>query len=59
MPKELDVRLAKAAKKLNLSKNDISRHAIRGALVAIESHKYCVQVPLDLAVTPHVLPGSR
>ena len=59
LPKELDLRLAKAAKKLDLSKNDICRHAIRAAVADIESHKYRVQIPLDMAVEPRVLPGSR
>lgn len=59
LPEELNARLAKATKKLDLSKNDICRHAIRAAVAAIESHKYCVQVPLDIAVTPQLLPGSR
>jgi len=59
LPRELSVRLDKAAKNLNLSKNDISRHAIRGAVAAIESNKYSVQNPLDIAVTPRVLTGSR
>jgi len=59
LPKELDVRLARAAKNLDLSKNDISRHAIRAAVAAIESYEYRVQLPLDMAVKPRVLPGSR
>lgn len=59
LPKELNVRLAKAAKTLDLSRNDICRHAIRAAVAAIESSKYCVQLPLEVTVKPRLLPGSR
>jgi len=58
MPKELDIRLARAAKNLDLSKNDIARHAIRAAVKAIETMEYRVQTPLDLTVTPSKLPGA-
>ena len=59
LPKELDLRLARAAKTLDLSKNDIARHAIRAAVAAIEAVDYRVQLPLDVTVKPRVLPGSE
>jgi len=59
LPKELDTRLAKAAKKLDLFKNDISRDAVRAAVAAIEAHQYRVQIPMEIAVKPQVAPGSR
>ena len=58
LPKELDLRLARAAKTLDLSKNDISRHAIRAAVTAIEAVDYRVQLPLDVVVKPRNLTGS-
>jgi len=55
LPKELDVRLTKVARKLDLFKSAISCDAIRAAVEAIESNEYSVQIPMDISVTP----GSR
>ena len=55
LPRELDTRLARAAKNLDLSKNDIARHAIRAAIAAIEANDYRVQLPLDVVVKPRTL----
>ena len=57
LPKELDERLARAVKRLDLSKNDIARHAIRAAVSAIEAAEYRVQLPLDMAIKLRVLKG--
>jgi predicted DNA-binding protein len=50
LPKELDERLARAAKRLDLSKNDIARHAIRAAVTAVEAVEFQVQLPLVMEV---------
>ena len=52
LKKDLDSRLTRAAKTLNLSKNEIARCAIRSAVDAIESVAYRVQLPLDMGVKP-------
>ena len=58
LPKELDDRLARAAKRLDLSKNDIARHAIRAAIASIEGAEFRVQLPLDMVVKPRLLKGA-
>ena len=50
LPKEVDDRLSAAADKLDLSKNDIARHAIRAALAAIEANGFKITLPLEMAV---------
>ncbi len=47
---ELDKRLQKAAEALDLSKNDIARHAIRAAVRSIEESKYKIAWPIDMAL---------
>jgi hypothetical protein len=50
LPKDLEDRLTRAAETLDLSKNDIARHAIRAAVAAIEADGYRITLPLEMAV---------
>lgn len=50
LPDDLDSRLTKCAEKLDLSKNDIARHAIRAAVVEIESNGFKITLPLEMSV---------
>lgn len=50
LPDDLESRLNKCAEKLDLSKNDIARHAIRAGIEAIEKNGYKIQLPLEMAV---------
>ena len=59
LPKELDLRLARAVKNLDLSKNDIARHAIRAAVNAIEGAEYRVQLPLEMSIKNRTLKSSE
>jgi predicted transcriptional regulator len=47
---ELKKRLAQAAVKLDLSENDIVRHALRAAVNAIEANDYKIELPLEMAL---------
>jgi predicted transcriptional regulator len=47
---ELKGRLAQAATKLDLSENDIVRHALRAAVNAIEANDYKIELPLAMAL---------
>jgi predicted transcriptional regulator len=47
---QLKGRLAQAATKLDLSENDIVRHALRAAVNAIEANDYKVELPLEMAL---------
>ena len=47
---ELKGRLAQAATKLDLSANDIVRHALRAAVNAIEANDYKTELPLKMAL---------
>ncbi len=47
---ELKGRLAQAAAKLDLSENDIVRHALRAAVNAIEANEYKIELPLEMAL---------
>lgn len=47
---ELKGRLARAATKLDLSENDIVRHALRAAVNAIEANEYKIELPLEMAL---------
>ena len=47
---ELKERLAEAAVKLDLSENDIVRHALRAAVNAIEANDYKIELPLQMAL---------
>jgi predicted transcriptional regulator len=47
---ELKERLAKAAVKLDLSENDIVRHALRAAVNTIEANDYKIELPLEMAL---------
>ena len=47
---ELKGRLAEAAVKLDLSENDIVRHALRAAVNAIEANDYKIELPLAVAL---------
>jgi predicted transcriptional regulator len=47
---ELKGRLAQAATKLDLSENDIVRHALRAAVNAIEANDYKIELPLEMAL---------
>jgi predicted transcriptional regulator len=47
---ELKGRLAEAAVKLDLSENDIVRHALRAAVNAIEANDYKIELPLEMAL---------
>jgi predicted transcriptional regulator len=46
----LKKRLAQAAVKLDLSENDIVRHALRAAVNAIEANDYKIKLPLEMAL---------
>jgi hypothetical protein len=47
---ELKGRLAEAAVKLDLSENDIVRHALRAAVNAIEANDYKIELPLEMGI---------
>jgi len=47
---ELKGRLAQAATKLDLSENDIVRHALRAAVNAIEANDYKIELPLEMSL---------
>jgi len=47
---ELKARLNKAATNLDLSENDICRHAIRAAVCEIEDNEFRIELPLRMAV---------
>jgi predicted transcriptional regulator len=47
---ELKGRLAEAAVKLDLSENDIVRHALRAVVNAIEANDYKIALPLEMAL---------
>jgi hypothetical protein len=48
LDRELKGRLAQAATKLDLSENDIVRHALRAAVNAIEANDYKIDLPLEM-----------
>lgn len=50
LDQDLKERLVTTAKNLDLSENDIARHAIRAAVAAIEANNYRVELPLAMAV---------
>jgi len=50
LPGDLDERLDRCAEKLDLSKNDIARHAIRAAVEAIEANGFRIELPLKMSV---------
>ena len=47
---ELKGRLTEAAVKLDLSENDIVRHALLAAVNAIEANDYKIELPLEMAL---------
>jgi predicted transcriptional regulator len=47
---ELKARLVQAAARLDLSENDIVRHALRAAVNAIEANDYKLELPLEMAL---------
>ena len=49
LDRELKGRLAQAATKLDLSENDIVRHALRAAVNAIEANDYKIELPLEMS----------
>jgi hypothetical protein len=53
------MRLARAAAALDLSKNDIARHAIRAAIAAVEASDFQIQLPLSMQVMEVRLLGSK
>ena len=50
LDEDLKARLLTAAQKLDLSENDISRHAIRAAVNAIEENNFTICLPLQMQV---------
>jgi antitoxin component of RelBE/YafQ-DinJ toxin-antitoxin module len=50
LDRELKRRLAQAATKLDLSENDIVRHALRAAVNAIEANNYKIELPLEMSL---------
>jgi predicted transcriptional regulator len=50
LDRELKRRLAQAATKLDLSENDIVRHALRAAVNAIEANDYKIELPLEMSL---------
>jgi predicted transcriptional regulator len=56
---ELKGRLAEAAAKLDLSENDIVRHALRAAVNAIEAHDYKIELPLDMALGKRLIQSRQ
>jgi predicted transcriptional regulator len=52
LPDDLSDRLNACADKLDLSKNDIARHAIRAAVDEIEKNDFRIALPLKFAVAP-------
>ena len=50
LDRELKERLAQAATKLDLSENDIVRHALRAAVNAIEANDYKIELPFEMAL---------
>lgn len=61
LPDDLETRLTKCAESLDLSKNDIARHAIRAAIAAIEANGFKITLPLEMAVkkAPVESPAQR
>ena len=55
LERDLKRRLAQAAIKLDLSENDIVRHAVRAAVNAIEANDYKIELPLEMSLAK----GSR
>jgi predicted transcriptional regulator len=47
---ELKQRLHDSARKVDLSENDIARHAVRAAVDAMEKNNYRLELPLKMAV---------
>ena len=45
---ELKGRLARASTNLDLSENDIVRHALRAAVNAIEANDYKIELPIEM-----------
>jgi predicted DNA-binding protein len=54
---ELKGRLAQAAVKLDLSENDIVRHALRAVVNAIEANDYKIELPLEMALSKRPIHG--
>jgi predicted DNA-binding protein len=50
LPDDLSARLDACAEKLDLSKNDVARHAIRAAVESIEANDFRISLPLQMAV---------
>jgi hypothetical protein len=50
LDRELKGRLARASTKLDLSQNDIVRHALRAAVNAIEANDYKIELPLEMSL---------
>jgi len=50
LPGDLDAKLTKCAEQLDLSKNDIARHAIRAAVAEIEANDFKITLPLAMTV---------
>jgi predicted DNA-binding protein len=47
---DLKERLVRASRKLDLSENDIARHAIRAAVNGIEANGYKIELPLEMVL---------
>ena len=47
---DLKERLVRASRKLDLSENDIARHAIRAAVTGIEANGYKIELPLAMVL---------
>ena len=56
---EMDERLKKAAKALDLSKNDVARGAIRAVLDAMELRRYRIEWPLSMNAAPRTTRAER
>ncbi|MCC7518813.1 MAG: ribbon-helix-helix protein, CopG family [Verrucomicrobiae bacterium] len=56
---EMDERLKKAAKALDLSKNDVARGALRATLEAMEMRRYRIEWPLRMDATPRPTRAER
>ena len=50
LDRELKGGLAQAATKLDLSQNDIVRHALRAAVNAIEANDYKIELPIEMSL---------
>lgn len=55
---EMKRRLGNAARRLDLSENDIARHAIRAVIQAVEKDHFEIKLPLKLGIAVPAFPAN-